>query len=66
MSTTEIFRKHFGDTYGTVGLWRPEVEAFFTELNEECLREDAAKKLNRTPNDAVSDTTEADSNSTVK
>jgi hypothetical protein len=46
MSTTEIFRKHFGDKSASVDLKHPNMEAFFNELNEECLREDEEKKNN--------------------
>jgi hypothetical protein len=43
METTELFRKHFGDTCGSVGLFHPNVEAFFEELNQICLEEDRRK-----------------------
>lgn len=45
MSTTELFKKHFPEVYGGagVGLLHPNIEAFFEELNEECLKEDAQK-----------------------
>ena len=40
MSTSELFTKHFGDTVA-VGLKHPNIEAFFEDLNRECVREDA-------------------------
>ncbi len=40
MSSTEIFRKHFGEDSGCVNLNHPNVEKFFDELNKECLKED--------------------------
>ena len=39
MSSTELFRKHFGEESAAVDLKHQNVEAFFSELNEECLRE---------------------------
>jgi hypothetical protein len=39
MTSTELFRKHFGDQSASVDLKHPNMELFFTELNEECLRE---------------------------
>jgi len=46
METTELFKKHFPDVYGGqgVGLLHPNVQAFFEELNQICLKEDAEKK----------------------
>lgn len=43
MSSTEIFRKHFGDKSVSVDLRHPNIEKFFNELNEECLLEDKQK-----------------------
>ena len=40
MSSTELFRKHFGEESATVDLKHPNMEAFFKELNQECLEED--------------------------
>jgi len=47
MSTSELFKKHFPNVYGGVGagLLYPNIEAFFSDLNEECLKADARKKL---------------------
>lgn len=39
MSSTELFRKHFGEESASIDLKHPNMEAFFNELNEECLRE---------------------------
>ena len=43
MSTTALFTKHFGDT-PAVGIFHPNVEAFFEELNQECLEEDRQRQ----------------------
>ncbi len=43
MSTTELFKKHFGEESASVDLKHPNVEAFFEELNQECLEEDKIK-----------------------
>jgi hypothetical protein len=45
MSSTELFRKHFGDQSASVDLKHPNMEKFFSELNEECLLEDKQKVL---------------------
>jgi len=47
MTTSELFAKHFPNVYGGngVGFLNPNVEAFFEELNQECLKEDVAKKV---------------------
>ena len=42
MSTTKLFQKHFGNT-PVVGLNHPNVEAFFDEMNQECIEEDKQK-----------------------
>ena len=39
MSSTQLFRKHFGEESASVDLKHPNMEAFFNELNKECLRE---------------------------
>lgn len=39
MSSTELFRKHFGDQSASVSLKHPNIEAFFNDLNQECLNE---------------------------
>jgi hypothetical protein len=39
MSSHELFQKHFGDT-AAVDMKHPNIEAFFEELNAECLAED--------------------------
>jgi hypothetical protein len=44
MTTTQLFRKHFGDKSASVDLKHPNMEKFFDELNRECLREDENKK----------------------
>lgn len=46
MSTTTLFKKHFPEVYGGagVGLMHPNMEAFFEELNEECLKDDVNGK----------------------
>ena len=44
MSSTELFRKHFGDQSVFVDLKHPNMEKFFSELNEECLLEDKQKQ----------------------
>jgi len=44
MTTTELFKKHFGNT-PTVNLLNPNVEKFFDELTAICLEEDRKKKL---------------------
>ncbi len=40
MSSTELFRKHFGEESAIVDLKHPNIENFFDELNKECLKED--------------------------
>jgi hypothetical protein len=47
MTTSKLFKKHFPEVYGGagVGLFHPNIEAFFEELNQECLKENAAKKV---------------------
>jgi len=40
MSSTELFKKHFGDQSASVDLKHPNTEKFFSELNYECLLED--------------------------
>lgn len=44
MSSTKLFRKHFGEA-AVVDLKHPNIEAFFEELNQECLEEDNKKTL---------------------
>jgi uncharacterized protein YaaQ len=41
-TTSEIFKKHFGETCA-VGLNHPNIENFFEELNEVCKKEDELK-----------------------
>ena len=48
MSSTELFRKHFGEQSAAVDLKHPNMEAFFNELNEECLRENEKKIMKST------------------
>ena len=45
MSTTKLFKKHFGDT-AFVDMKHPNMEGFFNDLNAECLEEDKYKKCN--------------------
>ena len=45
MSTTELFKKHFGNT-AAVDMKHPNMESFFEELNTECLEEDKHKNCN--------------------
>ena len=40
MSSTELFRKHFGEKSASVDLKHPNMEKFFEELNQECINED--------------------------
>jgi len=49
-TTSELFKKHFSEVYGGsgVGLFHPNMESFFDELNQVCLIEDAIKKINQT------------------
>jgi len=51
MTTSELFKKHFPEVYdgAGVGLFHKNIEPFFRELNEICLKEDANKKLLREP-----------------
>ena len=49
MESTELFKKHFGDTLGVVGLFHPNMEAFFCELAHICADED--KRKNEHPED---------------
>lgn len=44
MSSTTLFRKHFGEQSASVDLKHPNIEAFFNDLNEECLNEDLPRK----------------------
>ena len=46
MSSTELFRKHFGSDSASVGLKHPNIESFFNELNEECKLEDVQNNCN--------------------
>lgn len=39
MSSTKLFKKHFGDQSASVDLKHPNIDKFFNELNEECLLE---------------------------
>lgn len=48
MSSTELFRKHFGEKLA-VDLRHPNMENFFNELNEECKQEDVHKNCNLIP-----------------
>lgn len=40
MSSTKLFRKHFGEESVSVDLKHKNMEAFFEDLNKECLEED--------------------------
>ena len=48
MSSTKIFSKHFGREIFSVDLKHPNIENFFEDLNEECLREDKQKNCKHT------------------
>lgn len=47
-TSSELFKKHFSNVYGDVGagIFHPNMEAFFEELNQICLIEDSIKKIN--------------------
>lgn len=47
-TTSELFNKHFGDTYGSIGFFHRNTESFFEELNKACLQEDE-QKIKNTP-----------------
>lgn len=42
-TTSEIFQKHFGKESASVGIFHPNVESFFDELNQVCIEEDKRK-----------------------
>lgn len=42
MSTSELFKKHFGDC-PAANLKHPNMEAFFEDLNKECEAEDKSR-----------------------
>ncbi len=42
-TTSQLFEKHFGET-AAVGLFHPNIENFFEELNEVCKKEDLLNK----------------------
>lgn len=44
-TTSDLFKKHFND-YGQAGLFHPNTESFFEELNNVCKIEDALKFIN--------------------
>jgi len=44
-TTSDLFKKHFNDM-GGVGLFHPNMEAFFTDLNNVCIIEDSLKTIN--------------------
>ena len=46
-TTSELFQKHFNDM-GQAGLLHPNTEAFFEELNQVLLIEDALKTITQT------------------
>ena len=46
MSSTKLFRKHFGNQSAAVDLKHPNMVKFFNELSEECLLEDKQKNCN--------------------
>jgi len=50
-TTSELYKKYFPTVYGGsgVGLLHPNMEAFFSELNDVCIIEDSIKKLNLHP-----------------
>lgn len=47
MTTSELFKKHFGEKSAVVSLKHKNMEKFFNELNEECLLEDENKKIGK-------------------
>jgi hypothetical protein len=49
-TSSDLFKKHFSNVYGGagVGIFHPNIEPFFEELNQVCLIEDAIKKINNT------------------
>lgn len=46
-TTSDLFKKHFPEVYGGagVGLFHPNIESFFSELNDVCLIQDSLKQL---------------------
>lgn len=49
LTTTDLFKKHFGEgTMGVAGLFHPNMESFFEELNEICKAEDVLNNTNPT------------------
>jgi len=42
MNTNDLWTKHFENT-AAVGIFHPNFEAFFDELNKDCLEEDKIK-----------------------
>jgi hypothetical protein len=52
MSTHKLFKKHFGDQIA-VDLKHPNMEKFFTDLNNECLQEDKEKYCQCTHNPPI-------------
>lgn len=46
MSTSELFKKHFGDS-PSANLNHPNMESFFNDLNDECIMEDKINALKR-------------------
>lgn len=45
-STSDLFKKHFNE-YGGAGLFHPNMESFFSELNDVCLIEDSLKQIDK-------------------
>ena len=47
-TTSDLFKKHFPNVYGGVGvgLFHPNAESFFLLLNQVCLIEDSLKEIN--------------------
>lgn len=41
-TTSEVFKKHFGDV-ASVGIFHKNIEAFFEEINQDCINEDLNK-----------------------
>lgn len=47
-TSSDLFKKHFNDM-GQVGLFHPNMEKFFSELNDICIIEDSIKLINKKP-----------------
>ena len=43
-TTSDLFKKHFNDV-GGIGLFHPNIEAFFNDLNDVCKLEDSLRVI---------------------